>query len=559
MAYMFHKIVKGRKYYYAGENKCINGQSRRIREKYLGSADTIMKHMLESSRPLEIESKSYGIPASLLNINDDIEFTNTINIHCSKKQQGLSVGEHILIDIINRIDEPTSHNKFGDWFSGTMLTNKFKVTPSYLSSQDYWNHWQYFDQENIDEIQKDILPKIIKGIDIKQLFYDPTNITTYISDTHKKNPKGMKRHKVSMAKYGHPKNGIKGLRQINLALLVTKDYGIPLWHRTYDGNINDTTFFNTFVKSIQNKIEIFLKECKSINLVFDKGNNSPRNIKKVGKKLHFFTIGSLAPSQHKDWLKIPMSKFDIEYENSKKDITKAHHFKAKVFGKQCSIVIAYNEKTAYNQKQRTQRALIKGLDYLKKVKLKLNSPKWQDRDEVLIRICSNITKFHAKKIIKWNLTKEGNKLVLNYNKEENELDYLKDSYGKNILFTDNDSLTATEIIKSYNDKYVVEHGIKRLKNKHVISYTSQNCWTDESCRVHAFTCVMALLFFSLLKKKVSENKIEISDDDLIYNLKKIKQALVIMPNSKKVNYMIEKMNPIQQKLYSILNLNKYTS
>lgn len=136
---------------------------------------------------------------------------------------------------------------------------------------------------------------------------------------------------------------------------------------------------------------------------------------------------------------------------------------------------------------------------------------------------------------------------------------MENSYGKNILFTDNDSLNAVDIIKAYNDKYIVEHDIKRLKNKHVISYTPQNCWTDESCRVHAFTCVMALLFFSLLRKKIRDNKLGISDDELVYNLREIRQSLLVMPKIKKVSKIIEKMNPIQQKLYSLLNLKKYES
>jgi transposase len=559
MAYLFYKIVKGRKYYYLGENKSINGQSRRVLEIYLGSADNLMQYTQQGTLPKEVESISYGLPASLLNIGKDINFVKMIDKHCSKREQGLSVGEHILIDLINRIDEPLSHNKLGDWFSKTMLRKIFKVKPPYLSSQGYWNHWQYFDEEIIENIQKDILPKIIKGVNIKQLFYDPTNFTTYISNKHKDSPKGMKRHKVSMAKYGKPKNGLSGLKQINLALLVTKDYGIPLWHKPYDGNINDVTFFQTFVDSLQDKINVFLKECKSITLIFDKGNNSPKNVKRVGKNLHFYTLGSLAPSQHKEWLKIPLDNFDVEHKTTKKDIVKAHYFRAEVFGKQCSVVITYNRKTAYNQKERTERALAKGLAYLKKAKAKLNNPQWKDRDTVLVRINSNLTQFHAKKLIKWSLTKDNKKLSLSFSRNKKELSYAENSYGKSILFTNNDSLNANEIIKAYNNKYVVEHDIKRLKNRHVISYTPQNCWTDESCRIHAFTCVMALLFFSLLRKKVGDAKLKISDDELVYNLREIKQALLVMPKTKKVRKMIEKMSPTQKKLYSLLNLKKYES
>ena len=163
MVYLFYKIVKGRKYYYLGENKSINGQSRRILEIYLGSADNLMSYMQQSSLPKEIESISYGLPASLLNINEDINFVKIIDKHCSKREQGLSVGEHILIDLINRIDDPVSHNKLGDWFSKTLLRKIFKVKPAYLSSQGYWNHWQYFDEGEGKWVSRDRLSFEVTG------------------------------------------------------------------------------------------------------------------------------------------------------------------------------------------------------------------------------------------------------------------------------------------------------------------------------------------------------------------------------------------------------------
>ena len=139
------------------------------------------------------------------------------------------------------------------------------------------------------------------------------------------------------------------------------------------------------------------------------------------------------------------------------------------------------------------------------------------------------------------------------------MNYRENSYGKNILFTDNDSLKAVDIIKAYSDKYIVEYDIRRLKNKYIISYTPQNCWTDESSRIHAFTCIMALLFFSLLKKKIGDNGLDLTDDEIVYNLKGIKQALLAMPKTKKIIKMIEKMNTLQKKLYYLLNLKKYES
>lgn len=557
MVYLFHKFVKGKKYYYLGENKFVNGQSKRVNEIYLGSAESLRDYFENGSLPRKIESLSYGLPAAILNVNEEIGFTKIIDLYCPKRVQGLTVGEHILIDIINRIDKPASHHKLGKWFSKTILRKIYPVNASYLSSQGYWNHWNYLDETKIEDIQKALLPNLIKGEDISQLFYDPTNFSTYIEKEHKNNPKGMKRNVITLAEFGKPKSGIYGLRQINLALLVTKDFGTPLWHKPYEGNINDVTFFKEFINSLTDKIEIFAKQCKSITLVFDKGNNSPKNIKNIDKKLHFHVLGSLAPSQYKELLAIPLNKFDIEYKNKEDNLIKGHSLMMKVFGKDCKIVITYNDKTAYNQKERTEKALNKAIAYLQNAKEKLNTSQWTDRDKVLIRIASNISRFHATKIVKWQLHEKNKKIYLDFEENKEELNIAKNSYGKNILFTDNLSLLDHEIIKGYSTKNIAEESIRRLKNKHIISFIPQFCWTDESIRVHAFTCVMALLFTTLLRKKAHEHKIKLSHEEIINNLSEIKQGILYMSKTNKITPMIEKMIPTQSKLYKALNLSKY--
>ena len=217
MVYLFKKKNPGGySYWCLGENKKVNGVSKRLWEKYVGTADTLKKMIGNPSLPIQIESLSYGLPASILKINQNIDFKSIVDKHCNKRSQGLSVGEHIIIDIINRIDEQQSHNKLGEWFSRTVLRRIFKIKSSYLSSQGYWNHWQYLTENRIEQIQTDLLQNIIKNIDIKQLFYDPTNFTTFIANDHKDNPKGKKRHKVSITNYGKTKNGLRGLRQFNL-------------------------------------------------------------------------------------------------------------------------------------------------------------------------------------------------------------------------------------------------------------------------------------------------------------------------------------------------------
>ena len=45
------------------------------------------------------------------------------------------------------------------------------------------------------------------------------------------------------------------LRQIGLALVVTKDDMIPLFHHSYEGNMNDAKVFRKVIEKIKNRLE----------------------------------------------------------------------------------------------------------------------------------------------------------------------------------------------------------------------------------------------------------------------------------------------------------------
>ena len=64
------------------------------------------------------------------------------------------------------------------------------------------------------------------------------------------------------------------LRQISLALLVSTDFHVPLFHETYEGNRPDAVEFRGALSKPRQRQEEFTENCQDITLVFDKGNNS---------------------------------------------------------------------------------------------------------------------------------------------------------------------------------------------------------------------------------------------------------------------------------------------
>ena len=76
-------------------------------------------------------------------------------------------------------------------------------------------------------------------------------------------------------------------------------------------------------------------------------------------------------------------------------------------------------------------------------------------------------------------------------------------------------------------------------------------------RVHAFTCVMALLFLRIIVKKIKDAKVELSQDNIIGQLQKIKLTLFKMPGSDKIQTKLTRLNSNQVQLKRIFELKKY--
>ncbi len=543
MAYIFKKEVNGRTCWYLGENKKINGMSHRVWQKYLGNSSTIKEKLASLSKGIDIDVLDFGSITAPLAVSNELKFVEIINKIIPKREQGLSYGEHLLLSIINRIDSPSSKNKFSDWFNDTVLKRKFTVKSSYLSSQDFWNHWNKISEDEIDKIQEKLVENLLNHIDIKELVYDPTNFTTYIEEH--KNQKIMQ--------FGHSKDGRK-LRQVNLSLMVSKKDGIPLWHNTYEGNINDVTEFKDFIKTLTERISLFSKKCKKITLVFDKGNDSKNNIKNVNKKLSFFVVGSLKPSEHKELFEIPLEEFKEEYETSEGNKVFLTSRLMDIYEGEKKVVITYSNELAYKNKVRVDKALNKALNQLKNIQGKLKDSKWT-RDELLIKVSKIADKQWIKGLIEYEVEDE-RELSLTFKENYEAYDKIRKSFGKNILFTDDLSLKAKDTLKVYSEKNIIEEQFKTLKNPYIISFTPMWCWTDKMIRVHAFTCVMALLFIRIMIKKIKDSGIDLSQEQIFEQLKKIKLVLTYMTDSS-VGYKLTRLNDTQRKLVEIFNLREF--
>jgi len=540
------KKKKGKKfYYYVVESRRVNGKPRIVNQTYLGPVEKVVKILSEypkKRKPEEIEHLSFGLLAALLSLAKRINLVDIINRHTSKRAQGITTGDYILLIVLNRCIDPKSKRSLCAWYKKSFLPRIFGYPSSLLDSQNFWDHMDKLDKFDIEAIELDICHSLIQnfGIHLEALIYDTTNFFTYIAEENER---------AKLPEHGKNKAKRNDLRQLNLALLVTKDFGIPLLHLLYEGKTHDAKLFPDVTEELTRRYRIFAKECEKITLVFDKGNNSSKNIQRIDKTKYFF-VGSLKPSNHKDLLRVSLERYEDLGD------LKVYRTKKKVFGKQRTIVITFNPKLYKKQLFRLKRTIHKEKQKLSELKKKLNKGKWRNEQKVKEKVNRLLSK-QGKKLLKVTIMRKEGKLSLSVRRRQKQIYQRTKRLGKNILFTDNHSFSSEEIIQAYKGKSIIEANFKKMKSHSTVSFIPMWHFTDQKIRVHAFCCVVSLLLLNLLQREVARNYQKMSLDKIADKLSDIKEILLFYPDTMKPDRKLSRRDDVQEKLYQILNLAEF--
>lgn len=509
---------------------------------------------------------SFGAEAAQLQIAEEIGIVSIIDKIVPKREQGLSVGEYILIAAINRGCCPKSKRCMNEWFFKSMLSYYFpRVKASDITSQRFWDHMDMLEVNMIPRIEEAIAKQVVElyDIDIWILIYDTTNFFTYINTFN---------GRCTIALRGHNKQKRFDLRQVSLALLVTKDYHIPLFHSCYEGNKVDSKSFQSIVDELVERLNMVVEKCEEVTIVFDKGNNSSIAIEKLDDSEYHF-VGSLVPSHFPDLLRVSADKYRKLKDKRFKGM-RAYREERKVFGVDRTVVVVFSESFFVKQLKTVLVMVEKAQGNLNKLRERLEL--WEKgiykrgraptKASVKKKVKEILKGQYMQHLIKTNVTtKRKTKLpVLSFGFEKQKLDELAGRvFGKTILFTDNEKWETEEIMRAYCDKGEVDEAFRRMKDRYYSSWFPMNHWTNQKIKVHAFYCILALLFASLLYRKANMSGIKISQPRLMEKLKKIEQVLHIYSSPGKGRKAsspemgLSEMDRTQERLYQLFELKKY--
>jgi transposase len=529
---------------------------------HLGTADGLLRRLQKADgRPVKARVFQFGPLAALWNIAAELDVVGIIDRHTYKRDQGLSCGQYMLLAALNRCVASTSKSSLYDWYRKTVLHRLLPTSKGSLTSQRFWDHMEYLDEETIAKIEEQFTRRLVEhfNVDLKTLLFDATNFDTFI-DTQTLS---------ELAQRGHAKSKRKDLRIIGLALLVSTDFHVPLLSHVYPGNQNDAAMFATVAENLVARYRQFAKQCEHVTLVFDGGNTSKENMQEIdNSEYHFIT--SLTVTYHKDLLDVPLQKFQ-SFSDPRLKGTSAYRTEKEVWDQKRSVVVTRSEKLLAGQIAGIKTALRKKRVALQELRTKLRrsqQPKARGKGytrESLKKHLESITSGqYVSEILKTEISESDGRLDFLFWTDAAAFERLKRSrLGKRILCTNNHKWSTEEIILGSRAQHHVEDAFKQMKNPHWVSFSPAFHWTDQKLRVHAFYCVLALMLSSLLQRKAAHAGIRLSIPSLYEQLFEVTEILNLYPPESKsgrgrlrAQYVPSERTPLQEKLCRILAIDR---
>jgi transposase len=568
MGTIIHKTKKNHLYYYYVESARVNGKPRIVRQIYLGRAEEIVK-VFEENKKGKLEKPKYSIVlefgaiCAVFDLAKQLDVVGRINRLVPKRNQGLSVGDYILLTAINRAVEPVSKMNIADWYDKTILSKLIPAQKSWLKSQRFWDHMGLLSETAMKQFQDEFCTLIVNkyGLPTDCLIYDTTNFFTYI-DTCSES---------KLAKRGHCKSKRTDLKIVGLAMMVSPDFNVPLFHETYSGNIPDPIEFHNVIDRLKDRLKKIGSGPGCITLVFDKGNNSEDNMDLVFSGDNpFHVVGSLKLSKHKELLDISKKQFEIVPEYKDRSVT-AYRCIKDIYNRKTTVVLVHNPELLKGQLQGIMLNIEKCTLKLQELKGRLQA--WSEhriikgKKPTISSVKKNVDQIlHAEYVSDLfiiSVTKLSGVVDIDFHLDSEKLENIKERYlGKNLLFTDNHDWGTSKIISAYRSQYHIESAFRQMKDTTFLDVRPIYHWTDQKINVHAFYCVLALQLCSLLNRTLYKQGISLSIDRMLSTMVDVKQVIEIYPkkgDSKKDRevYSLTKVTPEQKKIIDIFNIRQY--
>ena len=421
-----------------------------------------------------------------------------------------------------------------------------------MDSQHFWDLMDALPVEAIEKIERQLLEQVRQryGLSTDTLLYDTTNFFTFIATTNTR---------CTLAQRAKNKQKRHDLRQVGVALVVTRGDQIPLFHLTYQGNRHDGPVFSAIIERLKQRMLALGLDLEKHTLVFDRGNNSKKNMALIAQAgLHY--VGALTPYHHPALLEHAEGHLaPVAIQGQTVEVFRTRDV---LWEQERTLLVFVSDRLMTGQLRGLYVALKKAEDGLARLQRTINAPsqRSQKRKDIEARIAALLNHQFIKDLVDWALDEaQPGPWRLTFAVNHDRLAELEKTLGFRILMTDRHDWQTADIIQAFQGQADVEHAFKNIKNPYHLALRPQFHWTDQKIAVHFFMCVLGYLMTTLLWREAKvKAQFKGSVDTLLDTLNTIRLAATMDPSAKpgrhKVTYQLEQLDESQRALAKALGI-----
>src|SRR5262245_41256331 len=291
-------------YYYLVESARVDGKPRIVSQQYLGSGEEVAAKLAGQSMgaPVRSQHKEFGALAAVWSVLERLGVVSVVDqVAPRRADAAATTGTYIALAAANRVVAPCSKAAFARWWESTAGPRFTKVPATAVDHRRFWEAMDLLDEDLLADIEAELGRRLVTefSLDLSGLILDMTNFATFIDSGNDKAP---------LAQRGKAKQKRVDLRLIGLAMVVTRDGGVPVLSRAYPGDRPDVTQFTGVIDELLDRYRALTEQVESLTVVYDAGQNSTANHERVEESGVGF-VGSLPPSDHPALLALPRSRY----------------------------------------------------------------------------------------------------------------------------------------------------------------------------------------------------------------------------------------------------------
>jgi transposase len=558
MASIVGKRQGNQTYYYLVESARVDGKPRIVSQQYLGSSVEVMAKLAGSSagEPVRTQHKSFGDVAAVWSVLERLDVAGVIDAVVSRRSDAAaSVGTYIALATANRVVAPCSKLAFADWWATTAGPRWVKLSDSALDHRRFWKAMDRLDESDLRVIETELGRRVVSefGLDLSGLVLDMTNFATYIDSTNDRAP---------IAARGKAKQKRTDLRLVALALVVTRDGGVPLVSHAYAGDRPDVTQFATVIAELTSRFRELSVTVQSLTMVYDAGQNSRSNHALIEEAGIGF-VGSLPPSDHAGLLAIPASRYQPVDDKRYPGLT-CVDTTVTALGVTRRAVLTHSPTLHDAQSRGFDQTLAKARRKLVELQATLaRGHTRRGRGAVESEIAAICKPRWVSQVLTTTLTGDTPaQLRLTFRTDTGARKRLEEKlFGKRILFTNRDHWPTADVVAAYRSQSEVESSFRQMKDPHVVSFGPMHHWTDSKIRVHVFYCVLALTIAHLMRHQAKDAGLDLSVRELLTTLAGIGETVLLYHDGGKgrprARRMLTDMDPTQRRLAKLFDIDRY--